>query len=180
MLGKGTTVIRCTVCGENFLTYPYRVKNNTAKYCSYPCRNSSYTSAIGEKQYPFEYHCWQSLKDRCLNPNNSSYKNYGQRGIKVCSSWAQSFATFLSDIGPRPSKSHSIDRIDNNGDYSPDNVKWSLPSEQARNTRRTKFLTYNNKTLCLLDWSILLKIPWNTLDSRLRKGWSIEKTLTTP
>lgn len=83
-----------------------------------------------------EYGPWRAMIERCENPNSSGFKTYGARGIKVCKQWRQSFTTFLSDMGPRPSKQHSIDRWpDNDGNYEPTNCRWATPSEQRLNQR---------------------------------------------
>jgi hypothetical protein len=82
-----------------------------------------------------EYRVWASMKDRCSNSKNKRYKDYGGRGIDVCQRWKDSFTNFLEDMGARPSPQHSIDRIDNNMGYIPDNCKWSTRSEQQRNKR---------------------------------------------
>ena len=82
-----------------------------------------------------EYRTWAGMKNRCLNPNNPRYKSYGGRGISVCSEWIESFSAFLSHVGLKPSPLHSIDRINNDGNYEPGNVRWATAKEQARNTR---------------------------------------------
>lgn len=87
----------------------------------------------GKSRHPL-YRAWGSMIARCNNPSHTSYKSYGGRGIKVCDRW-RSFPSFLEDVGERPTPAHQLDRVDNNGNYSPDNVKWSTPAEQAWNRR---------------------------------------------
>lgn len=84
-----------------------------------------------------EYNAWVSLVQRCTNPNNPRWKDYGGRGVTVCQAWRESFETFLADMGKRPSPNHSIDRIDNDGDYEPANCRWATPDQQAL-TRRPR------------------------------------------
>jgi hypothetical protein len=86
-----------------------------------------------------EYNVWRNIKQRCLNKNNPGYKNYGGRGIKICERWADSYENFLEDLGRRPSHLHQIDRINNEGDYTPHNVRWVLCRENLRNTRQTRY-----------------------------------------
>ena len=83
-----------------------------------------------------EYASWSHMKQRCLDPDSKDFYLYGARGVSVCDRWKISFADFLSDVGPKPSRRHSIDRIDNNGNYEPRNVRWATPIEQRRNQRR--------------------------------------------
>lgn len=98
-----------------------------------------------------EYRAWAKMLERCRNPRAKHYELYGGRGITVCERWAKSFEAFLSDIGQRPSHKHSLDRIDPNGNYEPENCRWATTTEQARNTRRTRLITVNGQATTIPD-----------------------------
>ena len=121
---------------------------------------------------------WRGMTERCRNPNHSSWSNYGGRGVKVCPRWLE-FSNFLADMG-EPEENFSLDRINNDEDYCPENCRWANRATQARNTNRNVMLTYNGKTQCLTDWAIEHGISRGTIEHRLKHNWSIKKALTTP
>lgn len=125
-----------------------------------------------------EFSIWGSMKDRCYNPNNPRYKNYGGRGIIVCDKWKNSFKDFYLDMGN--SNGLSIDRIDVNKNYTPENCRWSNHKTQANNRTNNKKITYKDKTMNISEWCEFLKIPTSTFNNRIIRGWSIEKTIETP
>lgn len=131
-------------------------------------------------KYSSEYSIWMNMRARCNNPANTSYANYGARGIKVCERWESDFLNFLEDMGRRPSRKHSIDRIDNNGHYEPSNCRWATFSEQARNRRTSRFIEFRGRSLTLAEWAQEIGIDMRTLHLRLKNGWSIERALTQP
>lgn len=125
-----------------------------------------------------EYQTWQAMKDRCGNPGSESFATYGGRGIAVCERWRESFEIFLADMGPKPSPSHSIDRIDNDGGYCPENCRWATPKEQARNTRKSLVIVAFGESMIAADWAERTGIPAATIKSRLRLGLHPEAALS--
>lgn len=118
------------------------------------------------------------MLNRCQNPNVPAYKNYGGRGIAVCQRWLR-FENFLADMGERPA-GMTIERIDNDGNYEPGNVRWATYKEQTRNNRSTQLVTLHGETKCITDWAAETGIKMPTLWARLRLGWSVEDALTKP
>jgi len=125
------------------------------------------------------YSTWKSMRGRCLNITNPGYHNYGGRGIRICDSWLNSFKSFLEDMGERPD-GLCIERIDNNGDYCPQNCRWANRKDQANNTRFNYLLEYNGLTMNMTQWAGNTGIKRHVIEGRIRLGWSIERTLTTP
>lgn len=126
-----------------------------------------------------EYQTWSRIKSRCYDPNEIGYHRYGGRGITVCDRWLESFENFLSDMGERPSQNHSIDREDNDGNYEPSNCKWSTKKEQANNRRSNRILSYKGQDKTTSQWADEIGIGQSTIHARLKRGWSIKKTLST-
>jgi hypothetical protein len=126
------------------------------------------------------YNNWLQMRARCYNPNNKYYKNYGGRNIKMCQRWFDSFEDFYADMGDAPAN-HSIDRINNDGDYEPSNCRWATKKEQTRNRRITTKITFQGTTKPLAEWSDELGMPYHMLFARIFiSNWSVEKALTTP
>lgn len=130
--------------------------------------SSHYNIQHGHYNTPL-YRVWASMKQRCQNPKNKEFHNYGGRGIKVCDRWRDSFILFYRDVGERPLRA-SLDRINNDGDYEPGNFRWSSQKEQSRNSRLASNVTSLGQTLCLTDWSEITGIKVSTLSYRIRKG----------
>ena len=121
---------------------------------------------------------WNSMLDRCRNKNNHAFARYGGRGISVCKRWGE-FKNFLADMGERPSE-RSLDRIDNNGNYGPDNCRWATRKEQSRNKKNNRPMEMDGRTKLLCEWieeyDANNKLVW----SRLKMGWTLKEALTEP
>lgn len=127
------------------------------------------------------YHAWAHMKSRCFKPQTVYYHRYGGRGITVCARWRDSFVNFYEDMGDPPTLSHSLDRINNDGDYTPENCRWATRAEQQRNKSSNRMLTFSGKTMTLTEWSGYTGIGISALNGRLNKlGWTTERALTEP
>ena len=145
-------------------------------------RAASTTHGMARRENPDPmYVVWCGIVQRCENPAHAAYPRYGGRGITICTRWRRDFMAFYEDMGPRPTPGYSVDRIDNDGPYSPENCRWATAKEQNRNCRTNRMLTFQGETLCLAEWSERTGIKQTTLLQRLdRSGWSVERALTAP
>lgn len=127
-----------------------------------------------------EYRSWMAMNSRCNNPKNHAYKDYGGRGIRIDERW-KDFSVFFSDMGERPSISHSLERRENDKGYSKENCYWATKKQQANNTRRCVLITFNNKTQTLKQWCEELGLKYKQTHKRIHTfGWSIEDAFTKP
>lgn len=116
---------------------------------------------------------------RCTNPKRAKFAIYGGRGISVCHRWRASFADFLADVGPRPGRGFSLDRIDVNGNYEPGNVRWSSATEQSRNRRTNTVIAHDGKLLTVQEWAERHGVKYQTVWARLRRGASFDEAFST-
>lgn len=124
-----------------------------------------------------EYDIWAAMIHRCHRPKASNFKNYGGRGIFVCPEWRESFAAFLADMGCRPSAKHSVERVDNDGPYSPSNCVWATRRRQSVNTRRTVFIRLFGEDLPLSTVRKTAGVNRTTYADRRARGLSVEEAL---
>jgi hypothetical protein len=146
-------------------------------------------AATSKRKASAEYRAYYAMIARCYNPRATRYSHYGGRPenpITVCDRWRFGedgkcgFLCFLEDVGKRPSKRHSLHRVLNDKGYFPENCIWATRRVQQSNKSNTRLLTYKGRTLTLTQWSTRLRVPDQTLRTRLNNGWSVERTLTPP
>ena len=153
----------------------------TGKTRSCGCFRDEFRKTHGSMKggHASEFAVWRNMKQRVRNPKNPSYKNYGGRGITLCDRW-ETFENFIADMGHRPSPEHSIERIDNNRGYYPENCKWATTFEQSWNRRSNRILEYKGETKCLAEWALEKGIHVQTIVTRLRSGYTVEESLEMP
>lgn len=127
-----------------------------------------------------ERHTRDCMIQRCHNPNNPGFVDYGARGIVVCDRWRESFEAFLADMGPRPTAGHTIERENNDGPYAPDNCRWATRAEQNRNTRQNVDLTIDGRTMCVAEWAREAGVEEGLIRDRLRLGWAEREAVFAP
>lgn len=164
-------------CGGVKVVLFYHLRNGVTSSCGCLRSGRRTTHGLSGSQ---EYNSWHFMIHRCLNPTSKDYKRYGGRGITVCDRWKESIEAFLADMGPRPSAKHVLGRIDMDGNYEPGNCSWITRTQQARNTRRNRLVTYQGQTKCITEWAEEVGIHHSILRNRLKQGWSAERMLTMP
>jgi hypothetical protein len=173
---------RCVCeCGNSIEVYAGNLIKGPSVSCGcYQRQSSSVRMTTHGDTDSTEYRSWRSMINRCNNVNVNCYEEYGGRGISVCDQWKKSYTSFLKDMGRKPTAKHSIDRIDSNANYTPENCRWATPKQQARNTRRNRMITYNGETRCLAEWAEILGFNYSMVSIRVYRGWTFERAITTP
>ena len=168
---------RCS-CGRTKIVGGQNLRRGTTKSCG--CLNIEIATnrviTHGKSHTPI-YSVWQNMLARCYSPTHKSHANYGGRGIGVCDRWRYSFVNFYTDVGDPP-KGHTLDRINNNADYEPNNCRWATPKEQSRNSRKVRLITYAGETMNLTEWAARIGVSHATIIRRIKKGWPLEIVLT--
>ena len=183
--GRSLIVWQCRCeCGSLIETRSSNLLSGDTKSCG--CQQKAATAARSRKhghtprtgRSP-EHTAWRNMHARCSNPDTGAYPWYGGRGIAVCARW-HDFESFLADLGLRPSKIHTIERIDVNGNYEPCNVRWAPLREQGANKRNNRMLSAFGETHHMQEWCRRKNISQRTLWNRLNLGWPLELALSTP
>lgn len=176
---------RCD-CGQYKIVHATSLRRGLTRSCG--CYNEEVMQKRKTKHNMTEsrlYSIWCNMKNRCYNPTVDSYVDYGERGITVCDEW-QEFIPFMEWAykngydETKSSRDYSLDRKDTDGDYSPDNCKWSTIIEQANNKRSNHILEYRGEKKTVAEWAREFDIPYKTLIQRIYRGWGCERALETP
>src|SRR3990167_3487865 len=155
-------------CGNSVVVSTSKLATGWTRSCGCLRREATIqASTVHGMTRTAEHRAWQGAKRRCTDPALRSYADYGGRGIRMCSEWLNDFAAFFAHIGPRPSPSHSLDRIDTNGHYKPGNVRWATVEQQANNKRSTRLLTVGNATHSIAAWARITGIVESVIWKRL-------------
>lgn len=171
-------------CGKKTQVDSGNLKSGHTKGCGHSRLDALREAKKLERTHGLSKHrirkIYNMMLQRCNNPKSINYNIYGGRGISVCSRWGVSFENFVKDMGLPPSKTHQLERIDNNGNYTPENCTWASIKQQARNRRTNRLLTFMGETKCISEWAEIFGLSFHTLAHRLNAGWDIEIALTKP
>lgn len=180
--------VRCD-CGSEYSMFEFSAKRGNTRQCNGCAKKSPNRMAAGKRMGAAnkthgltgtaEYRAWNQMKNRCLIPTVKAYPSYGGRGIKVSPLWLNDFPAFLSHVGPRPSPQHSLDRLDNNGNYEPGNVAWRTFSEQNANRRNSVNIEFRGESVPLAELARRFDMPYCKLHRRIvRLGWDVEDAVS--
>ena len=178
--GNAKWLCRCA-CGNKKIVAAGNLKSGHTQSCG--CFEKEQTIKRSTKHGKCGtrlYQSWQDMKNRCYRPLTQSYKTHGSRGITVCDEWLHDFQAFYNWAMANGYRDNlTLERIDVNGNYEPSNCRWATQKEQANNKRNNHFVTYKGETKTISQWSEITKIKQGTIQARLKRGWSVERTLET-
>lgn len=165
-------------CGNQGIIPTSSLRKNISQSCGCLQKESFTNWKHGQSRHPL-YPTWAGMMSRCYTTTDSGFHRYGGRGIIVCDRW-HSLLAFIEDMGERPSPKHSIDRINNDGNYGPDNCRWATKLEQAENRHTTVLHTLNGESHSVADWARQYDVPRHRIYQRLKYGWTLLDALTRP
>lgn len=163
-------------CGKETVADGYQISRGITTSCG--CRKFETKNARHGQSKTRAHAIWRKMLGRCMNPNDAAFSDYGGRGITVCERWTV-FENFLEDMG-HPADGLSIDRIDNNSGYDPENCRWASNVEQANNKRNNHFVILNGERKTISEWSRVLGIGIGTIERRIAAGWPEDRLLIPP
>jgi hypothetical protein len=166
---------RCE-CGTERVVKAGSLMNGRSRSCG--CFHKSRVSTHGMTGTP-TFKSWDSMKQRCTNPKAPDFARYGGRGVRVCGRWLESFENFLHDMGARPT-GQTLDRVDVNGDYTPENCRWATMSQQQRNKRTSSVAEFGGVTRTYAEWAEITGVNSKAIGERLRRGWAVKDALLVP
>lgn len=189
--GRKYIMYRCVCdCGNETVVRANHLKDGTTLSCGclFSEIHSTLCKNLGKETFTHKmtnsriYKIWSNLINRCTNPNNPAYKNYGGRGIRVCDEWIHSFESFYSwAFSAGYNNNLTIDRINNDDGYAPENCRWVDRVEQSNNKRNNKYIEYDGLVLTIAEWARRCGIPYKTLHRRINSlHWDIPRALTEP
>lgn len=179
-------VWRCSCeCGAYHDAVSGRLLNGWTRSCG--CLSSDHGRSLGFASATHglshkssEYNIWSGMKARCLNPKTASFKRYGGRGISISQRWVDSFQNFLTDMGERPGPEYSLDRIDANGDYCPENCRWATQRDQQNNRTNNNIVTALGRSMSTARWEEVTGIRALTIRNRISAGWEPDEAVSRP
>jgi hypothetical protein len=179
-VSDGCRVYRCRCdCGQETRVRSVHLTSRRIKSCGCLFRDTPNHTTHGRSKTA-EYRCWAHILSRCLNPNVKEYARYGGRGITVCDQWLTDFPAFLADMGPRPSSAHSIDRIDNDGNYEPGNCRWAMRTVQSRNRSTNTQVMFRGRLLTIAEAAEASGLSPLLISLRKRRGWPEDELFLAP
>lgn len=167
-------------CGSRDLVEVRKLRAGLGQRCRLCSRGAHHPSTTHGAYGTVEYRTYFNMLARCQNPSHNRYEFY--KNVKIDKRWLgeNGFENFVADMGPKPTPHHSIDRKDNDGDYTPENCRWATPKQQARNRHNSMTMTYEGETKTVKEWSEQLDMKYSTLRKRILSGWTPERAVTTP
>ena len=175
-------LIKCRCdCGKEKIVARYRLLSGHTNSCGH-LRGivlGNATRKHGKSNKISEYQVWKGMRQRCTNPRSKFYPRYGGRGISICAEW-NDFGKFYEDVGQRPTPLHTLERINNDGNYCKENCKWATQTEQASNRKSSRLVYFKGETHTISAWSRKLNVGIWLITERLNRGWPVEKALTEP